>query len=60
MAKSKNIDTMAKTTLPVTKPTLSGLRQNSDLCYKVHVLIYDLRNINSDHSSESRTLRTTD
>lgn len=59
-SKAKEIPVKAKTTLPVAKPTLSELMQNFNLWYKLQVLIYDLRNINSDHSSESRTLRTTD
>lgn len=58
--KANDIPVKAKTTQPVAKPTLSELMQNFNLWYKLHVLIYDLRNINSDHSSESRTLRTTD
>lgn len=59
-SKAKDIPVKAKITMPVAKPTLSELMQNLNLWYKLHVLIYDLRNINSDHSSESRTLRTTD
>lgn len=59
-SKTKDIATKAKASLPPTKSTLSDIMQNFNLWYKIHVLIYDLRNINSDRSSESRTLRTTD
>jgi len=40
--------------------TLAALKANLDLLYKIRVLIYDLRNIAKDKSSEARTLRTTD
>lgn len=62
MAKSnaKDIAVKAKTTSPIAKPTLSELMKNSNLWYKLHVLIYDLRNINNNHLSELRTIRTTD
>lgn len=40
--------------------TLSDLRADLDLHYKIRVLIYDLRHISSDKICENRTLRTTD
>lgn len=40
--------------------TLTGLRQNEDLWYRIRVLLYDLRNIASNRSSEQRTHCTTD
>ncbi|MCJ1359188.1 MAG: hypothetical protein MMC33_009188 [Icmadophila ericetorum] len=38
----------------------SNLQTNPQLWHKIHVLLYDLRNIASDHSSEKHTLSTTD
>jgi len=49
-----------KEALQVTTTTLSDLMQDASLWYKIHVLIYDLCNIKTDPSSESRTLLTTD
>ena len=40
--------------------TLSDLKQNAQVWYKIHVLLYDICNIATDHSSEMRTLSTTD
>ncbi|THW14707.1 hypothetical protein D6D25_07229 [Aureobasidium pullulans] len=39
---------------------LPMLQKTHDLWYKIHVLLYDLCNIATDHTSESRTLATTD
>jgi hypothetical protein len=44
----------------LTSITLSQLRKKEQLWYKIHVLLYDLRNIKTDHASEMRTLSTTD
>jgi hypothetical protein len=62
MAKQKPGQSTQKTTEPLqtTKTFLSDLKQDSDLWYKIHVLIYDLCNIKTDPSAESRTLLTTD
>lgn len=43
-----------------TNYTLSELRDNRDLWYKICVLIYDLRHMTKDKTCESRTLQTTD
>jgi hypothetical protein len=51
---------MAEETLRANKTTLSDLKQDKDLWYKINVLIYDLCNIKTNPSSESRTLLTTD
>lgn len=40
--------------------TLSELKGNRNVWYKIHVLIYDLYNIKNDRSSESRIERTVD
>jgi hypothetical protein len=40
--------------------TLSELKGNTNVWYKIHVLIYDLYNIKNDRSSESRIERTVD
>ena len=40
--------------------TLSDLKQNAQVWYKIHVLPYDICNIATDRSSEMRTLSTTD
>ena len=40
--------------------TLSELRANRDIWYKICVLIYDLHNIRKDKTCENRTLQTTD
>lgn len=50
----------AKEAPQVTKTTLSDLKQDTNLWYKIHVLIHDLGNIKTDPSSELRTLLTTD
>ena len=42
------------------KITLSELKGNRNVWYKIHVLIYDLCNIKNDRSSESRIERTVD
>jgi hypothetical protein len=62
MAKQKGKDPACKADqVPhMTRTALSELQQDTNLWYKVHVLIYDLCNIKSDRSSESRTLDTTD
>jgi len=39
---------------------LSALQANRDLWYKIQVLLYDLCNIATDRTAESRTLATTD
>ncbi|THY82849.1 hypothetical protein D6C85_05099 [Aureobasidium pullulans] len=39
---------------------LPMLQKTHDLWYKIHVLLYDLCNIATDRTSESRTLATTD
>ncbi|THY33283.1 hypothetical protein D6D01_02312 [Aureobasidium pullulans] len=39
---------------------LPTLQNHHDLWYKIHVLLYDLCNIATDRTSESRTLATTD
>jgi hypothetical protein len=39
---------------------LPALQANTDLWYKIHVLLYDLCNIATDRAAESRTLATTD
>ena len=67
MAKSKktknaanpNQSTETPSSQPTTPLSLSSLRENHDLWYKIRVLIYDLRNVAKDHNSEQRTLRTT-
>jgi hypothetical protein len=46
--------------LPREAMTLSDLRADSDLWYKIHVLLYDLYNIAKDRAAEARTLCTTD
>jgi hypothetical protein len=58
--KPKQAAQKAKEALQVTKTTLSDLKQDTNLWYKIQVLIYDLCNIKTDPSSESRTLLTTD
>jgi hypothetical protein len=50
----------AKTAPELTKSTLSDLREDDNLWYKIHVLIYDLCHIKTNPSSEARTLLTTD
>jgi hypothetical protein len=47
-------------TIAPERNTLSSLREDEDMWYKVRVLIYDLRNMDKDHASEQRTLCTTD
>ncbi|OBT63326.1 hypothetical protein VE03_07203 [Pseudogymnoascus sp. 23342-1-I1] len=42
------------------KMTLSNLKGNPTLWYKINVLLYDLCNISKDPAAEARTLRTTD
>lgn len=62
MAKNNNkpnVET-AESTLQAKSNTLKALKENSELCYKVKVLLYDLRNISTDHASEMRTLSTVD
>ncbi|MCJ1355152.1 MAG: hypothetical protein MMC33_005143 [Icmadophila ericetorum] len=44
----------------VTATTLAGLKQNTQIWYKIHVLLYDICNIATDRASEIRTLSTTD
>lgn len=39
--------------------TLSALKEDPMLLYKIKVLLYDLRNVAIDRSSENRTLNTT-
>ena len=58
--KPKQAAQEAKEALQITKATLSDLKQDINLWYKIQVLIYDLCNIKTDPSSESRTLLTTD
>ena len=41
------------------KTTLSVLRQELDLWYRIHVLLYDLNNVANDPSSERRICSTT-
>lgn len=48
------------TTTHLTEPNLPTLQANHDLWYKVKVLLYDLCNIATDRTAESRTLATTD
>lgn len=43
-----------------TSYTLSELRNDQDIGYKIRVLIYDLRNMTKDKACENRTLQTTD
>lgn len=58
MTKSKTSQSFDSTTSsPI---TLSKIRENAQLWYKIHVLLYDLRNIKTDPSSSTRTLSTTD
>jgi hypothetical protein len=51
---------------PIIQPTnmpiqgLPALQANTDLWYKIHVILYDLCNIATDRTAESRTLSTTD
>jgi hypothetical protein len=47
-------------TIAPERNTVSSLREDENLWYKVRVLIYDLRNMDKDHASEQRTLCTTD
>lgn len=42
------------------QPTLSILKQDPNILYKILVLLYDLRNIKSDPTSQTRSLSTTD
>jgi hypothetical protein len=58
--KTKEMGNKAEQALQGNKPALSNLKQDSNLWYKVHVLLYDLRNIKSDRFTESRSLGTTD
>lgn len=39
--------------------TVSALKADPVILYKIQVLLYDLRNIANDHSAENRTLSTT-
>jgi len=43
-----------------TDMNLQALQANRDLWYKIQVLLYDLCNIATDHTAESRTLATID
>ncbi|KAH0283950.1 hypothetical protein KCU62_g8652, partial [Aureobasidium sp. EXF-3399] len=43
-----------------TEMSLQALQANRDLWYKIQVLLYDLCNIVTDRTAESRTLATTD
>lgn len=43
-----------------TEMNLQALQANRDLWYKIQVLLYDLCNIATDRTAESRTLATTD
>jgi hypothetical protein len=60
MSKAKHLHT--PTTQPSNMPTqgLPVLQANTDLWYKIHVILYDLCNIATDRTAESRTLFTTD
>ncbi|MCJ1455069.1 hypothetical protein MMC28_005423 [Mycoblastus sanguinarius] len=60
---TKHKDTSAvphadNTTKPA-RTTLSALRQDVDICYRIRVLLYDLSNIASDPLSEKRISSTT-
>ena len=44
----------------VTATILAGLKQNTQIWYKIHVLPNDICNIATDRASEIRTLSTTD
>lgn len=50
----------ATTTQSTEVKTVSELRQDSNLSYKICALIYDLKNMAKDKSCENRTLQTTD
>ena len=56
MYKGKNTRAAAQET----EMSLSALQANRDLWYKIQVLLYDLCNIATDRTAESRTLATTD
>nr|OQO24230.1 hypothetical protein B0A51_12286 [Rachicladosporium sp. CCFEE 5018] len=65
MAKSKGKNKAGKPTTstaatPKSYNTLSDLRADHEIWYKILVLIYDLRNIKMDKTSENRTLQTVD
>lgn len=49
-----------RTATQKTEMNLPALQENHDLWYKIKVLLYDLCNIATDRTSESRTLATTD
>ncbi|KAK6419597.1 hypothetical protein LTR95_017040, partial [Oleoguttula sp. CCFEE 5521] len=59
-AKADQAPTPPITTIPKSYATLSDLRADSDIRYRILVLIHDLRNIKSAKASENRTLQTID
>ncbi|KAG0645008.1 hypothetical protein D0Z07_9132 [Hyphodiscus hymeniophilus] len=60
MAKSKVPTTMREKQSSTSTSTLLSLQSNSEIWYKIHILLYDLCNIASDQAAEARTLATTD
>ncbi|KAN0122830.1 hypothetical protein V8E51_001156 [Hyaloscypha variabilis] len=60
MAKSKAPATTREKRSSTSISTLLSLQSNSEIWYKIHILLYDLCNIASDRAAEARTLATTD
>jgi hypothetical protein len=60
MCKPKYSHTTTEPKATMATEGLPALQANHDLWYKIHVLLYDLRNIATDRTAESRTLATTD
>ena len=55
----KPVDKSSIQTTQPAKTAISALRQDADLWYKIHVLLYDLSNIATDTNSEKRVSSTT-
>lgn len=60
MAKSKVPATTREKQSSTSTSTLLSLQSNSEIWYKIHILLYDLCNIAGDQAAEARTLATTD
>jgi hypothetical protein len=60
MHKNKHSQATTAQTSKMPIEGLQALQANTDLWYKIHVLLHDVCNIATDRTAESRTLATTD
>lgn len=58
--KGKNKDKSIASSSQKQDLTVSDLREDRDLWYKICVMVYDLRNMSKDKTCKHRTLQTTD